>query len=110
MKRLILALVLSTTVGCASLRQANGSLNIVALVTDAQWSLLAACSQQWVPPDGCLFGQDALTAAAAIAAKNQPGALLAVRQSLSDALAKLPAEARVRPYLAWLVTALAVPA
>lgn len=107
MRRLALAGVLLLSLGCASLRQANGSLNIVGLITDAQWGLLAACAQQWVPPDGCTFGTDALTTASAIAAKNAPGTQAAVRQSLLDAEAKLPPESRVRPYLNWLLVALA---
>lgn len=110
MRALLLISILSVSVaGCASLRQANGSLNVVALITDAQWGLMAACSQNWVPPDGCTFGADALTTAAAIAAKNQPGTRLAVRQALIDAEAKLASDARVRPYLDWLIVALAIP-
>ncbi len=111
MKRLLATtLVVScVTLGCASARQANGNLNLVTLLTNAQWGLLAACAQQWVPPEGCLFGQDALTMAIAIAAKNAPGAQVAVRQSLMDAEQKLPADSRVRPYLDWVIVALAGP-
>jgi hypothetical protein len=108
MKRLIVLLA-ALAVGCASLRQANGNLNVIQLITDAQWGLYSACVAQWVPPDGCTFGSDALTLAATIAAKNQPGAQAAVRQSLLDAEAKLPADSRVRPYLDWLIVALATP-
>ena len=106
MKRLLLlstvfslATCIGLAISCASLRKADGSLNVPLILSDAQWGIAEACSQQWLPADACAFAGDALNTAQAIAAKNLPGAEKAVRQSLVDAEAKLPATSRLRPYL-----------
>ncbi len=107
MKRIALVLILVATTGCASLRQANGSLNYLALISDAQWGVLAACSQQWLNAESCTYATDALTLASTIVSRNQPGAVLAARQSLIDAEAKLPVDSRIRPFIDWLIRSMA---
>lgn len=84
---------------CATLRHADGTLNVPILLADAQWGLTEACSVEWVALDACTFGMDVLTAAQDIAASNLRGTEAAVRQSLVDAEAKLAPDSRLRPYL-----------
>lgn len=108
MRRLALAAVLLTSLGCASLRNADGTLNVVQILDDASWGLAAGCSQQWVPADACVFGQDAFALARGAALRNRQTAVLAARQALLDAEAKLPANSRLRPYLDSAIALLAV--
>jgi hypothetical protein len=108
MKRILLVGLCLSFVGCASLRQADGTLNVVQILDDGSWGLSAACSQLWVPADACVFGQDAIAVARDAAMKNRPMAVLAARQALLDAEAKLPASSRLRPYLDALVALLVV--
>ncbi len=97
--RYLILLALVGSLGCATLRQSNGSLNIPLILSDAQWGVSAACSQLWLTPDACTFATDALNVAQSIAVRNLTGGEKAVRQSLVDTEAKLPSDSRVRPYL-----------
>lgn len=100
MKHVSLLVVFAVALsGCASLRHADGTVNVPVVLADAQWGLAEACSVEWVPAVECTFGIDALTAAQAIAANDRPGFRAAVKQSLVDAEARLSADSRLRPYL-----------
>lgn len=104
MKLLLATLALLLCLGCASLPHTpDGSLNVPILLTWAQDGLNVGCSDTWVPADACKFGTDALNTAQAIAAKNPPDIRAAVKQSLIDSLAKVPATSRVRVYIQWVV-------
>ena len=98
MKVWIVTLCLALS-SCASLNRPDGSLNVPLLLTDMQFSIAEACSVQWLPADACTLGTDILTTAQAVAAKDPGAAAMAVRQSLVDAEATLPAASRLRPYL-----------
>ena len=91
---------------CATLRYADGSLNVPVLITDMQFSVTEACSVEWLPPEVCVLGLDILTTAQAVAAKNTAAAGVAARQSLVDAEGPLPADSRLRPYLDVLIALL----
>jgi hypothetical protein len=107
-KRLIpLALVFALS-GCASLRNADGTINVVRILDDGSWGLSAACWQQWVPADACLFGQDAIAIARGAALRNRETAVLAARQALIDAEAKIPADSRLKPYLDAIIVLLVI--
>jgi hypothetical protein len=108
MKKVFLGLVLAAAVGCASLRNADGTLNVVQILDDGSWGLAAGCSQQWVPADACVFGQDAIAIARGAALRNRQTAVLAARQALVDAEGKIPADSRLRPYLDAIIVLLAV--
>jgi hypothetical protein len=95
----LVVLVVLAASACASLRNADGSINVAVILSDARWGLSAACDQQWVPADACTIGLDAFATADAVVAKNLPRTASAVRQVLIDVEAKLPATSRLRPYL-----------
>ena|SRR5476651_937846 len=101
MKRLLMIACFAavSVTGCATLRNANGSLNVVGILSDASYGLDAACYAQWVPADDCTIGHDAINAATALAVKNLPGVSAAVKQSILDVETTLPASSRLRPYL-----------
>ena len=84
----------------------NGTVNVPLLISDMQFSISAACSQLWLPPDACTFGTDALNIANAIAVRDPVSGGKAVRKSLVDSEAKLPADSRLRPYLDVLIALL----
>lgn len=99
MKRAVLTGLVLLSLGCATFRNADGSLNIVGILVDARWGLQEACDQRWVPSDDCIIGLDAFTVAEGIAAKNVPTTKAAVRQVLVDIEDKQPRTSRLRPYL-----------
>lgn len=101
---LVVALTFS---GCASLRYADGTLNVPMIISDARWGVLEACTVQWLQPDVCTITLDALTTADAVAAKNLPNTGAAVRQVLIDIVAKLSPTSRARPYLTAIIVILA---
>ncbi len=105
MKAWIIALCLALSC-CATLHRPDGSLNVPLLLTDMQFSLSEACSVEWLQPAACVLGLDILTTAQAVAAKNPGASAVAVRQSLVDAEATLPAASRLRPYLDVLIALL----
>ncbi len=107
MSRRLLALSLTLALsGCASL-QTNGHLDVMKILNDAQWGVLAACEAQWLQPSDCTLAQDALTIASDIVAKNVPMVGPAVKKALVDFEAGLPATSRVRAYLDAVIVLLA---
>lgn len=81
---------------CATLRHADGTLDVPAIIEDGRFGLLEACSVEWVPADACTFGLDAFSIAQA---SNLQDGEVAARRSLVDAESKLASDSRLRPYL-----------
>lgn len=92
----LLGLVVSA---CATLRNADGSINVHQVISDARFGLESACDQLWVPADACRIGLNAFTTADAIVSKNLPESARSVRLILVEVEAKLSADNRLRPYL-----------
>lgn len=110
MKYLVVVLLACALSACATLRHADGSLNVSVILSDAQWGIVEACSVEWLPADACTFGLDVVTAAEDIAASNLKGTAVAVRQLLVDSEAKLAPGSRLRPYLDAVIALLPVSA
>jgi hypothetical protein len=96
--------LLLTSTGCATLQ--TKPIDLQALLNDFQWSISAACSQEYLPVDVCTFGTDALLLARGFITKDIHASEVAVRQSLIDSELKLPSDSRLRPYLDVLIAIL----
>lgn len=108
MRKTVLGLVLASSLalgGCATLFH-GGKINTPQLLSDVRWGLMEACSVEWVPADACKLGLDTLTVADGVAAHNPSQAGAAVKRLISDVMDKLPADSRLRPYLAVIVLVL----
>ena len=84
---------------CATLRTSTGSINVVGILSDAQYGLDAGCYTGWVAADDCTLGSDIIAAGQAISAQNKSGAEQAIKQSIVDAESRLSPTSRLRPYL-----------
>ena len=104
MKRFFLTLSLLSIVSCSSIQ--IKPLSLEALLNDFQWSISAACSQEYLTVDVCKFGEDALLLARGVITKDVHASEVAVRQSLLDSEAKLPVDSKLRPYLNVLIALL----
>jgi len=102
--RIFITLALITTLSCATLQ--TKPVDLQALLNDFQWSISAACSQEYLPVDVCTFGIDALLIARGVITKDIHASEVAVRQSLIDSEAKLPSDSKLRPYLDVLIAVL----
>jgi hypothetical protein len=106
MRKLLLGLLISLTIGCATLKNSNGTINVAVLLTDAQFSITAACYEQWLSPDICNLATDAITLSQSIVAKDPTTTRPAIKKILQDTLNKLPSNNRLAPYLNWLIVIL----
>ena len=105
MKRVLLALVAVTLIGCASLhwpRLADGSLDVRTLVTWGETGVELDC--QWQPTAAfCIFGRDAVADVRAAMNNNPTEIQAAAKQSLRDSFVKWPV---TKLWLGWLEDAL----
>ncbi len=99
MKKLIWTLALMLCFGCASLQHKTPAERAQIVLTDAEWGISAACSQEWLTPDVCTFGLDALRGARAAVSKDPMLAVAVATQTINDLEAKLSATSRLRIYL-----------
>lgn len=88
---------------CATLRTSSGSVNWPVILTDAQFGIQAACSQNWLTSADCSIASDAITTTQAVIAKNPSNVKSAVHQTLTDVEATLPTTSKVRDYLDWVI-------
>jgi hypothetical protein len=74
-----------------------------SLLNDFQWSISAACSEQWLTTEQCLYGTDVLLLARGFVTKDIHTSEVAIRKSLIDSELKLPSDSKLRPYLDVLI-------
>jgi hypothetical protein len=94
----VIAGLLGVTLGCATLRRPDGSINTAVVLSDMRYSVAEACAVEYLPPDACTFFNDALNVADGWVAQNIGNVGVAVRQTLVDWEAKLPPDSKLRPY------------
>ncbi len=94
-----IALALVGCLGCASLKNPNGSINVAQILNDGRWGVMAACDAQYLQPADCTLAEDSLTLADGIVAQNLGNVASAVRQLLVTVDARLAPASRLRFYL-----------
>ena len=97
-----LLLVAVFAVSCASLKTADGTLNIPELLRYADYGIAADCAlgSSTLAADICTFGTDGIATARAAYDRNPATGAAAVKQTLVDLEARHP---KVKPYTHWLV-------
>lgn len=88
---------------CATLRTSSGSVNWPVILTDAQFGISAACSQNWLDASDCSIATDAITTTQAVIAKEPTNIKASVHKTLVDVETKLSADSKVRAYLDWVI-------
>lgn len=101
MRRLVvlapIVLALSLT-GCFTTHQLSPA-EVLAVFDAARWGVEEAVALEYLTPaDGRLFADVVATVEAAVA-KNPSAAIAAGRAAVQEAAVRLPADARLRPYL-----------
>jgi hypothetical protein len=100
--RLTIVLILLLAIGTL----ACSTPNTAKVLSDMRFGVAEACAVEWLTPDACTYFNDTLNIADALVVQNVPNAGSAVRQTLADAEAKLPATSRLRPYFDVMITLL----
>lgn len=77
---------------------------VVVVLTDAKWGLLAGCSQEWVPASDCQIATDGLDTAILVAQQSSGKEVkVAVVKVLTSTEAALPGTSRAFPYIHYLI-------
>lgn len=94
-----------TLVNCATLRNANGSVNWPLILTDAQFGLNEVCSQQWLNAKECTIGTDIITGTQAVVAKNPTDIKGAVHKGFVDGEAQfnVTPDSKLDQVLRWVI-------
>jgi hypothetical protein len=104
MKTYVLVSLCLVLVSCATLRRADHSINWPVILSDAQFGISAACSQEWLNATDCTIATDAITTTQAAIAKAPPSEIKGdVHVTLGAIVAKLPAGSKVTDFLLYVV-------
>lgn len=98
MKQSILAALLTfTALGSVACQKAD----LKNVLTDFQWGLKEACSQEWIPTTECVIGDNGFNIAIDIVNKDSNDKIKQdVAAELQGVISALPADSAVTPFLA----------